>query len=71
MSNETQQLWNDINYSHGTIAVDNSWAKEQNWPDAMQLPSDSTKSVYLLEGYHLLHCVVGCTGFEVLEIVQA
>ncbi|ORY18125.1 hypothetical protein BCR34DRAFT_621516 [Clohesyomyces aquaticus] len=54
---ETDQLWDDINPAHGFIAMDRKWAKSQHWPDSMHLPSDDSKNVYLLEAYHLLHCV--------------
>lgn len=61
---ETDALWDDINPAHGFIAVNRKWAKSKHWPDSMHLPdtkglpSDGTKNVYLLEAYHLLHCVV-------------
>ena len=38
--------------------MDRKWASEQNWPESMRLPEDSTKGVYLLEAYHQLHCLV-------------
>ncbi|KAH7139071.1 hypothetical protein B0J11DRAFT_575005 [Dendryphion nanum] len=56
-STSTQSLWDAINYSHGIIAVDHAVADAQNWPNAMRSPKDSNKKVYLLEGYHLLHCI--------------
>lgn len=54
---ETDALWDDILPSHGFIAMDRKWAKSQHWPDTMHLPSDDSKNVYLLEAYHLIHCV--------------
>ncbi|KAF2162477.1 hypothetical protein M409DRAFT_27102 [Zasmidium cellare ATCC 36951] len=54
---ETDALWDDINPAHGFIAVDREWATAQHWPKSMHLPSDSTKNVYLLEAYHLMHCI--------------
>ncbi|KAF2176462.1 hypothetical protein K469DRAFT_698429 [Zopfia rhizophila CBS 207.26] len=54
---ETDKLWDDINPAHGFIAMDREWAKSQHWPDSMHLPSDDSKNVYLLEAYHLIHCV--------------
>ena len=55
---ETDALWDDINPAHGFIAMDREWAKSKHWPDSMHLPSDDSKNVYLLEAYHLIHCVV-------------
>ena len=67
-STEAQQLWDDINYSHGIIAVDYKVAESQNWPDAMRSPGDPSKKVYLLEGYHLLHCIVSSIMIELYDI---
>ncbi|EFE41137.1 hypothetical protein TRV_04086 [Trichophyton verrucosum HKI 0517] len=55
---ETDAAWDSMNTAHGFIAVDRKWAKERHWPDSMHLPSDDSKNVYLLEAYHLLHCVL-------------
>ncbi|KAK2742663.1 hypothetical protein FQN55_007782 [Onygenales sp. PD_40] len=54
---ETDAAWDAINPAHGFIAMDRQWAKERHWPDSMHLPSDDSKNVYLLEAYHLIHCV--------------
>lgn len=62
---ETDALWDDINPAHGFIAMDRKWAKSQKWPDSMHLPSDDSKNVYLLEAYHLLHCVVSFLTFTI------
>lgn len=54
------ELWEGVLPSHGLIAVDRSWAKEQHWPESMYLPKDEhgkEKGVYLLEGYHMIHCL--------------
>lgn len=51
-------LWDAILPSHGFVAMDTQWAKRRQWPDSMRLPSDESKSVYLLEAYHQLHCIV-------------
>ncbi|KAF2202559.1 hypothetical protein GQ43DRAFT_470784 [Delitschia confertaspora ATCC 74209] len=54
---ETDLLWDSINPAHEFIAMDREWARAQHWPESMHLPSDLRKNVYLLESYHLLHCV--------------
>lgn len=54
------ELWDGVLPSHGLIAVDRTWAKEQHWPESMYLPKDEhgkEKGVYLLEAYHMIHCL--------------
>lgn len=51
--------WAAIKPSHGFIAVDEEWALSRNWPPTTRYPgSDPPKGVYLLEGYHQIHCLV-------------
>lgn len=50
--------------------MDHIWAAERNWPQSMNLPSDSSKGVYLLEAYHYLHCLV-CYAYSVNAYVCA
>ena len=57
-STEVDALWDAILPSHGFVAMDTGWALGRQWPESMRLPSDSSKSVYLLEAYHQLHCIV-------------
>ena len=54
----SEPLWDDILPSHGIVAMNLDWASQRQWPQSMRLPSDRTKGVYLLEAYHLLHCLV-------------
>ncbi|KAF1952728.1 hypothetical protein CC80DRAFT_552227 [Byssothecium circinans] len=49
--------WDEIDPAHGIVSVDQMWAAAQNWPLSGYYPDDKTKSVYLLEAYHLLHCI--------------
>ncbi|OKL58002.1 hypothetical protein UA08_06707 [Talaromyces atroroseus] len=51
------ELWDSIVWTHGMIARDRGWAQSQNWPDTMRLPGDESKGVWLLEGYHEIHCL--------------
>lgn len=50
--------------------MDHIWAAERNWPQSMNLPSDSSKGVYLLEAHHYLHCLV-CYAYSVNVYVCA
>lgn len=51
------QAWDDINIDIGTIALDKSYAASMNLPEAQQFPWDESKSIYLLTGFHDLHCL--------------
>lgn len=51
------QAWDDINIDIGTIALDKSYASSMNLPEAQQFPWDESKSIYLLTGFHDLHCL--------------
>ncbi|KAJ9301008.1 hypothetical protein DTO217A2_7784 [Paecilomyces variotii] len=68
-ASEADELWDAILPSHGFVAMDRTWAKENQWPESMYLPSDKSKGVYLLEAYHYLHClrIVRRTFWEAVE----
>lgn len=53
--------WDAIVPAHGIVAVDKQWAEERQLPLSMELPSDNSKQVYILEAYHMLHCLVNAT----------
>ncbi|KAI0436033.1 hypothetical protein F4803DRAFT_557407 [Xylaria telfairii] len=50
-------LWGEINPAHGVVSVDRKWAAAQGWPLSGYYPGSKEKAVYLLEAYHLLHCI--------------
>lgn len=52
------QLWDNILPAHGIVAVDHQWAAERQMPATMNLPSDPSKGVYIIDAYHQLHCLV-------------
>ncbi|KAI1455385.1 hypothetical protein F4805DRAFT_459765 [Annulohypoxylon moriforme] len=54
---DADNLWDEINPAHGIVSVDRDWAAAQGWPLSGYYPGDKTKAVYLLEAYHLLHCI--------------
>ena len=54
-------LWQALHPAHGVIAMPKTWAVSKQLPTSMDLPSDSSKSVYILEAYHHLHCLVPTT----------
>lgn len=56
---EIQSLWDRIEGGHGIVALNKEWAKSQHLTPALSLPSDATKGVYAIDGYHEMHCLVG------------
>ncbi|BCS28722.1 uncharacterized protein APUU_70292S [Aspergillus puulaauensis] len=43
----TEELWDQIQPSHGFIAIDRTWAEHSKWPESMYLPSEKTKGKIL------------------------
>ena len=58
--NDTEQneLWEKTNYDAGNIALDDDYARGMGLPRAQRFPWDYSKGIYLINGYHNLHCVV-------------
>ncbi|PYH81882.1 hypothetical protein BO82DRAFT_383445 [Aspergillus uvarum CBS 121591] len=51
-------LWEDeLSGDPGVVALDGDFVREKHLPEAMAFPWDPSKSVYLLQGYHNLHCL--------------
>ena len=50
--------WDGIAKDFGLVAVDHEWAEKRGAPPTMDLPSDPTKGIYVVEAYHTLHCLV-------------
>ena len=55
---EADVLWNKISVDAGAVALTNSYASSKGLPAAQKFPWDSDKGLYLLNGYHNLHCLV-------------
>lgn len=49
--------WDRIIPAHGIVAVDHEWASSHQLPATMNLPSDHSKGVYIIDAYHQLHCL--------------
>ena len=43
---------------NGFVALPLSWAKESQWPVARSMPGDASKGIYVVDGFHQLHCLV-------------
>ena len=57
---EADALWDKISVGFGAVALTNSFASSKALPEAQAFPWDGDKELYLLNGYHNLHCLVRC-----------
>lgn len=56
---EEEEIWTTgSEYERGIIALSDSEVEDMGLPYAQRFPWDFTKGIYLLNGYHNLHCVV-------------
>lgn len=53
------EAWAAVIPAHGIVAVEQQWAAQRQLPPSISLPSDASKSVYIIDAYHQLHCLVG------------
>ncbi|KAI0480017.1 hypothetical protein F4859DRAFT_478153 [Xylaria cf. heliscus] len=50
-------LWEKLSGDLGVVALSEDYVKEKHLPHALRFPWDTTKGVYLLQGFHNLHCL--------------
>ena len=64
-SNETAnaQLWHDINVDAAMVALDDEYAWSHGLRTAQRFPWDTNKGIYLIHGFHNLHCMVRVSHF--------
>ena len=55
---QVDRNWDAIWPTYGIVALDHQWAAEKNLHPSENLDSDPSKGVYVLEAYHILHCLV-------------
>lgn len=55
---EVAQLWEELSGDPGVVALPQEFVSKKGLPEAMRFPWDTNKGVYLLEGFHSLHCLV-------------
>ncbi|KAI1810427.1 hypothetical protein GGS20DRAFT_579881 [Poronia punctata] len=53
----TDELWYGINVDSAVVALSDDWAREHGLRTAQRFPWDQSKGVYILHGYHNLHCL--------------
>lgn len=50
--------WNEIEAGHGLVSVTPEYAAAQGLPDSLVHPRDPSLRIYVVEGYHSIHCLV-------------
>lgn len=55
---DADQVWDQLNTDAGILALDHSYAADMGLPRSQDFPWDPSKGIYLLSGYHAMHCVV-------------
>ncbi|KAJ3471963.1 hypothetical protein NLG97_g11409 [Lecanicillium saksenae] len=55
---EVRALWEEYSGDPGVVALTESYVQENKLPHALRFPWDEDKGVYLLQGFHDLHCLV-------------
>lgn len=56
---ERSELLEGLDTSAGEISDDAGWAEELQLPDSTPFFWDQDLRIYLLNGFHRLHCIVG------------
>ncbi|KAI0434597.1 hypothetical protein F5Y09DRAFT_295945 [Xylaria sp. FL1042] len=57
--NETlqDQLWYNINVDSAVVALSDDWVAQHDLRKAQRFPWDQSKGIYILHGFHNLHCL--------------
>lgn len=55
---EANLAWDAIRTDLAAVALDSQWIESHNLAPSMRSPTDAMKHIYILEAYHVLHCVV-------------
>lgn len=56
-------LWEALSGDPGVVALEDAWVAAKGLPQALRFPWDPSKGVYLLQGFHNLHCLVELSDF--------
>jgi hypothetical protein len=51
------RLWHEINVDDAVVALSDDWAAEHGLRTSQRFPWDDTKGIYILHGFHNLHCL--------------
>ncbi|KAL8808483.1 MAG: hypothetical protein Q9182_000034 [Xanthomendoza sp. 2 TL-2023] len=50
-------MWESLDASPGLVSLDKAWTLQHGLPAAQDFPWDRSRSLYLLNGHHSLHCL--------------
>lgn len=53
----TASLWHDIDIDSGVITLSDDYVASKGLLPAQRFPWDATKGIYIVHGYHNLHCL--------------
>jgi len=53
---QTDALWEAIDFDDGLVALPKEWTDAKGLPQTATYPWDESKGIWLLNGYHGLHC---------------
>ncbi|MCJ1383298.1 hypothetical protein MMC17_006411 [Xylographa soralifera] len=53
----TGPLWEAIEFDPGLVALPYEWTDKKGLPRGQKFPWDTSKGIYVLNGYHNLHCL--------------
>ena len=60
------ELWENINFDKGMVALPNEWTDSKQLPRAQAFPWDHERGLYILNGFHVIHCLVRFGPFLLL-----
>lgn len=55
---EADRVWDSIQTDSGSIALSDAYAAKMSLPRSQRFPWDHDKGIYILNGYHSMHCLV-------------
>lgn len=61
---ESGPLWDAINFDIGMVALWYTWTDFKDLPRAQVFPWDHDQGLYVINGYHALHCLVILSRFQ-------
>ena len=57
-SSEADHYWGELLSSGGVVSLDTQWALAQGLRQSATSPTDSSQSIYQVDVFHALHCLV-------------